>query len=95
MKLIFCNECHDIVSMRYELRSCDCGRSQGRYVDEVHLEYSGPCRVLGFANKSFASALSYHQHNGNTKGIVFKSFVIPSHAESIKRVEEVEVEQTS
>ena len=94
MKLIFCNECHDIINMRYEERACICGKSKGHYVDEINLEYSGPCRVLGFSNKSFTSALAYRQHNGNSKGIVFKSFVIPPHAESIKRVEETEVEQT-
>jgi len=74
--------------MRYEERACSCERSKGKYVDEINLEYSGPCRVLGFTNKSFASALSYRQHNGNKKGIVFKSFVIPPHGDNIVRVEE-------
>ncbi len=88
MKLIFCNECHDIVNMRYETRACGCGKSEGKYIDEVELEYSGPCRVLGFTNKSFAAALSFQQHNGNKKGIVFKSFVIPPHGEHITRIGE-------
>lgn len=87
MKLIFCNECKDVLSLRNEEKQCYCGKSKGKYIDDETVEYSGPCRVLSIVNRSFAAALNYKQPNGNTKGIVFKSFVVPYSNGNVKRTE--------
>lgn len=87
MKLIFCSECKDILSLKDEEKTCVCGKSMGKYIDKENIIYSGPCRVLGIANKSFVAALNYNQKNFNGKGIVFKTYVIPSNGKNIRRIE--------
>jgi hypothetical protein len=34
MKLMICRECGDVVLMRLEERSCVCGKSRGRYLED-------------------------------------------------------------
>jgi len=53
MKLLICMECEDIVKLTFTDKHCSCGKSGGRYVDELNAVIHGPCEPLGFANKSF------------------------------------------
>jgi hypothetical protein len=58
MKLIYCDKCHEVIQLRYELKSCTCGDISGKYLEdgriaEIHLDNNGcfkTTRVLGFPN---------------------------------------------
>lgn len=52
MKLIVCDECHDVVGLRFDWRVCECRKSGGRYLDDgLTIRVGGPCHVLGIDNK--------------------------------------------
>jgi len=99
MKLIFCNECKDVVQLRYNIRYCECGESGGHYVDDLNAKIWGPCIKIGFANGSFGDALYWQKTQGDsdkmmpygygyvTKGRPFDAFLIPESAETMIRVE--------
>ena len=100
MKLILCEKCSDIVALKMNtIRSCACGESGGRYLDNLNAEMWGPCFKIGFANSSLANALRAQKFEGDsketmiygyervTKGRDFKAFIIPESAETMKRVE--------
>lgn len=104
MKLILCEKCSDVVCLKLGIdRSCACGESGGRYVDNLNAEVWGPCFKLGFANMSLVSALRAQKFDGDpkdvmlyggkyvTKGRDFQAFVIPESAETMKRVEKPSV----
>lgn len=57
MKLLFCTECHHVFSLSFALRSCDCGRVKGRYVDETHAEVNGNGFSLAIGNGSLFKAI--------------------------------------
>jgi hypothetical protein len=59
--LLNCTSCHDIISLA-ELatattRSCHCGKSSGKYVDDLWVHYSGPARILGLLNSEYTRSL--------------------------------------
>lgn len=94
MKLLLCLDCSDIFLLIKEERKCKCGKTKGKYVDDLNAEISGNCTPIGFANESFIKALKMQifenniQHTGDVccKGVEFNAFIIPDWAKSIKRV---------
>lgn len=60
MKLLFCRECKDVVTLLVNReRACRCGKSSGAYEDDGHHAHvSGPCEVIGIDNATMVSALS-------------------------------------
>ena len=58
MKLLYCTSCHDVRALSTSPRSCDCGKSTGRYLDTVRAVIKGPAVPVGFANSSFIQAIS-------------------------------------
>lgn len=104
MKLILCEKCSDVVALKVNAsRSCFCGLSGGRYLDDLNAEVWGPCFKLGFANPSLVAALRAQKFEGDstetmrygyetvTKGRDFRAFVIPESADTMKRVEKPSV----
>lgn len=76
MKLILCPDCNDITSLRSDqIKVCACGRSGGRYVDELNAEIWGRAIPLGFANSTVVTALERRPDAG--QGSTFTAFVIP------------------
>lgn len=75
MKLIFCPKCEDIVKCQKSGRTCQCGASGGRYIDNLNAVYWGEAIPLGLANSSFVTALRLQPENG--LGSRFEAFVIP------------------
>lgn len=74
MKLLLCRECNDIFNLRMEEKKCGCGKTSGRYTDEVNAEYRGPAVPLGFTNSSLAGAVRRRTRFG--PGKTFVAFVI-------------------
>jgi hypothetical protein len=85
MKLLFCAECTDLVRLFGGRRSCRCGASAGRYLDEAQVEVSGPAVVLGVGNDDFQAAYRRlaedpaHSHE-------FKGFTLPHPCSTVTRV---------
>lgn len=83
MKLIYCTHCDDIVKLTHEPRTCECGRSGGRYFsDGLNAEIWGDAVPLGIANPSFAEALKNRPKSGH-QGSRFEAFVIPEECSTV------------
>lgn len=81
MKLLLCPECDDLFNLHFEIRTCRCGKSSGRYINDVNAEYRGKAIPIGFANSSLGSAIRrYKVDAGNHE---FVAFTIPASAKSI------------
>jgi len=87
MKLLFCPHCNDVIKLRVGVsRSCECGKSEGMYIDDVNAIVNSSGILLGFANSSFVEALRDHIHRPEGRlGHEFTAFVIPEDAGSVKR----------
>ena len=58
MKLIFCDFCHDVFKLDYELRSCKCGKCCGHYDrDGAHAVTNGEGYALAIGNGSLMKAM--------------------------------------
>lgn len=85
MKLLYCHNCHDIQALTQAVRVCHCGKSGGHYTSDITAVYWGPSQLLGISNNSFLRALSA-DFPENGMGKEFTAFIIPSNAQSIKRI---------
>ena len=57
MKLLFCPECSDVIKLIVgELRSCQCGKVKGKYIDNTHAEVDGEGYSLAIGNGSLMMA---------------------------------------
>lgn len=82
MKLLHCNDCSDVFSLRYEKRTCICGKSGGHYLEDgLHAVIWGECIALGFANDSFVTAIKDRPMSG--RGKEFTAFVIPKYCDTV------------
>ena len=67
MKLIFCLKCNDLVALKREPRTCQCGQSGGVYVDASVVEIHGPCMPIGIHNKELIWAIRDQFEFGDLK----------------------------
>jgi hypothetical protein len=82
MKLLLCLDCDDIFNIGYEIKSCNCGATKGKYIDQQNAIYSGVNAIpLGFANNSFANAIR-NQSVNELYGERFIAFVVPKECET-------------
>lgn len=83
MKLILCSYCYDVVSLLSKSRTCDCGGSWGRYLeDNLHAEIGGGAVPLGFSNPDFRRAVRNQPESG--EGEYFTAFVIPRVCDTVR-----------
>lgn len=85
MKLLYCKECNSVFNLDYEEKLCTCGKSKGKYIDNLNAEYSGPCVSLGFNNFSFFPAINNQPKEGWGKN--FEAFVIPLICPTMKKLD--------
>lgn len=83
MKLLYCLECGDVYSMRSEERNCVCGKTKGRYLDNLNAVFSGPAIPLGFHNNAFKWALDHQPEMA--MGKEFTAFVIEKKCPTFKK----------
>lgn len=96
MKLLLCLKCSDIFSLRTDAeRSCVCGKTKGKYIDNLNTEISGPCMPIGFKNSSFIDSLKMqrienkHQQDPTCcPGVDFVAFFIHDSASSVTRTDD-------
>lgn len=85
MKLIFCQNCHDVFKLHSDFKTCLCSASGGRYIDDLNAVITGEGIPLGFDNNDFVKALkTYKEVKIKDKGFVFKAFIIPDNAKTVK-----------
>lgn len=92
MKLFFCPSCSDVQKLLVgTIRTCSCGKSSGKYIDQINSEYYGDAVPLGFSNSSLIAALEERERailDGKEAkmplGIEFTAFTMPSGAPSVK-----------
>lgn len=92
MKLLYCNECEDIVVLRSYFRTCECKSCRGRYVDDVNAIFYGPGTVIGVSNPSFSkalgmTALDVSRGRERDMGHNFDSWVMPLGCLSVKKLD--------
>lgn len=87
MKLIYCPACHDVVALREESRTCECGLSGGKYVTGLHAEIWGRAIPIGFENLTFIGALNNRPTEG--LGERFTAFVIPDKCDDVVAIKKI------
>jgi len=91
MKLLLCLDCGDIFNLTAKEKKCGCGKTSGRYIDDLNAEYEGNAQPIGFSNGSFIEAIKVQRienkkvkpKNECCKGVEFTAFFIPDAATSI------------
>ncbi len=83
MKLLYCRRCDSVVRLVMKERSCECGKTSGRYLDSLHAIYTGPAVPFGIANSSFVEAMRNQPFKG--KGQEFTAWVMPVECNTMKR----------
>ena len=73
MKLIFCPDCQDVFKLAKTLRSCECGKCSGKYINNLDAVYNNGI-PLGFNNQSLGMACAAQPVAG--WGKKFEAFVI-------------------
>ena len=86
MKLVFCNDCHDMFVLKRKRRVCECGRTSGVYATKDIAVVTGPCRPMIISNEKFGSALL---RSGDWSGFCeFEAWVVARNHEKFRYVEE-------
>lgn len=96
MKLLLCEECVSVFNLTFKEKTCECGKTKGKYLDKLNAEYSGPGVPIGFSNNSLIRSIKIQKMLNELekdnpkvccKGEEFDSFIIPDWATSISKKE--------
>ncbi|MFY2158465.1 hypothetical protein ACOSZF_23200 [Cytobacillus firmus] len=87
IKLLLCKNCGDIFNLDFIVKSCRCGVTGGKYLDQRLAEYFGDAIPIGIANDSLISAINNQPYDG--MGELFKAFVIPVQCHTFIRKEDL------
>ena len=70
MKLLFCPDCGQVFSLSFHLKSCDCGKCCGKYVDRQNAVVNGEGVALAIGNgalqEAIFRALGFNAHHPMT-----------------------------
>lgn len=56
MKLLWCPKCNDVIRLQYFIRSCECGRVSGKYLNNVEAVSNGKGVSIGIGNAHISMA---------------------------------------
>lgn len=85
MKLLLCEECHDVVALRSEVRHCACGASWGRYLEDgLHAEIGGAALVIGVDNFALGRVLDNRWRYPN-ENLTIGAWIMGEGARHVKR----------
>ena len=83
MKLLYCKDCSDLIELNLNERTCICGKTKGRYIDNVNAVYSGNCIPMGVNNNFLLVARRlYEEFPGNYS---IELFTIPEDCKTMKK----------
>jgi hypothetical protein len=84
MKLLFCTECSDVFNLVLgKEKSCSCGKTKGKYIDNLNAEYLGEGIPIGFRNGEFIKSMIEQHKYG--EGNDFAAFAIRKDCETFKK----------
>lgn len=83
MKLLFCPHCKDMLALRKQYRTCECGKSGGKYLDNINALITGDSIPIGIHNMSLGTAVGLQPREG--WGREFVAFVIPKICPTVNR----------
>jgi len=87
MKLVLCKNCQDVIRLFDEYRFCKCGKSGGRYIDDVVAVYWGTHAIpLGFDNGSLSMAVINQPPQNAPTGECFTAFIIPKQCRTFAKI---------
>lgn len=82
MKLLYCEFCNDVFSLRKEPSSCHCGACSGHYEENFSVVATENAVILGFDWKHFKYAISNRPIKG--LGKIFKAFIVPHECSTVR-----------
>jgi len=90
MKLLYCPSCRDIFNLKFERKTCSCGKTYGNYIDHINAEYSGGI-TIGIHNTEFNGAICQQSIIDEIKpdlfyGQRFSAWVIPLSSPTCKKI---------
>ena len=91
MKLLVCRNCGDVILMRPEARSCFCGKSSGRYLeDKSTVEQTAGTLSIALHNHDFHTAVAAFDEApaGWHPMFVFRAYLNPLCETDVRYVEE-------
>ena len=56
MKLVLCPECSDVFKLDFKMRKCKCGKTKGKYIDNLKAEVSKNAISIAIGNGSLEEA---------------------------------------
>lgn len=91
MKLLLCPTCWDVVRVRPEPRSCHCGATSARYIDNENVEQTEGSISIALHNHDLKTALDVFAHDPSVWNplMVFRAYINP-HSETDVRYLPVE-----
>jgi hypothetical protein len=88
MKLLFCFTCNDVVKLNLVDRTCSCGQTRGKYLDDKNAEIKGPGVLIALNNRTLEDAVrSYKKNPRLLPQPTFHAAFISEAAVHLKRVE--------
>jgi hypothetical protein len=61
MKLVYCQDCQDLFKLSYAVRTCECGRVYGRYINNDEVEVSDDAVSIAIGNTHLRAAIEAMQ----------------------------------
>jgi hypothetical protein len=87
MKLIFCPDCQDVFKLTKKVKSCECGKCKGKYINNIDAIYNDGI-PLGFNNTTLGMAIASQPVAGWGKR--FEAFVIAKNVETMTKTDNIE-----
>lgn len=87
MKLLFCPVCQDVFKLTKKVKSCECGRCRGKYINNIDAIYNEGI-PLGFNNTTLGMAVAAQPIAG--MGRKFEAFVIPKNAPTLTKTDNID-----
>ena len=88
MKLIFCSTCHDVFKLSRTLKSCECGKAKGRYLEDgLYAEINKGAVPIGMANSTVAKGVVAYLGGNKTMDCHVDAWVFKVDEPHIKVVE--------
>lgn len=87
MKLLFCPVCQDVFKLTKKVKSCECGRCSGKYINNIDAVYNEGI-PLGFNNTTLGMAIAAQPIAG--MGRRFEAFVIPKNAPTLTKTDNID-----
>lgn len=87
MKLLFCPDCQDVFKLTKKVKTCECGRCKGKYIDNINAIYNDGI-PLGFNNTTLGMAIAAQPVAG--WGKKFEAFVIPRNSPTLTKTDHID-----